>query len=264
MSLVAILLVLASAVTHVAWNTASKRSRPTATFFFLSHSVGSMVMVPILLWYHEMLPLIPWSVWGWLAVTTVFMVGYYVALAAAYRAGDMSVVYPLARSLPVVIVLGVSLLLGRADAISGAAMAGIVLVVGGMMLLPKGRFAEWRAKDYVNYPCLFALLAAIGTAGYSLIDDAALRIMRAEFASAVPIVAVTVVYSCLEGLSTMILMFVAARIEGGSGIAATWRRGRANIVLTGLAIAPDTLSYSYLSPSCGTSATSSVSGRWRS
>lgn len=237
MTTVAIVLVLLSALTHVAWNTASKRVRPTATYFFLAHSVGAMVMIPVLFWHRDILPLIPGSVWGWLAATTVFMTGYYVALAAAYRAGDMSVVYPLARSLPVVMVLVVSLLLGRSSAISGAAILGILLVSGGMLLLPKRRFLEWRAGDYLNYPCLFALLSAVGTAGYSLIDDAALRIMRSEFSGGPSVVAVTVFYSCLEGLSTMGLMFVTARIEGGAGIAETWRRGRGNIILTGLAIA---------------------------
>ncbi len=48
---------------------------------------------------------------------------------------------------------------------------------------------------------LFALLAAVGTMGYSIVDDQALRILRPTLAPTAPTVT-TLLYALLEGAST--------------------------------------------------------------
>jgi drug/metabolite transporter (DMT)-like permease len=62
----------------------------------------------------------------------------------------------------------------------------------------------------------FALLAAVGTMGYSLVDDHALRLLRPALAP-MPATATTLLYALLEGVSTSVwlagfLLFGALRI----------------------------------------------------
>lgn len=179
MSLVAIILLLVAAVCHAGWNLIGKQRDPTPASFLLAN-VASMILlaVPVLCLYSPLLARIPTNVWWALAVTAVFQALYFAALAGAYAKGDMSVVYPLARSSPIIIVTVVSLFLGRGQEIGWGCLAGIVLVVAGCFLLPMQRFSEFRVRHYWNLCCLLALGAAIGTTGYTIIDDMALRWLR--------------------------------------------------------------------------------------
>jgi drug/metabolite transporter (DMT)-like permease len=85
------------------------------------------------------------------------------------------VVYPLARTWPALIVVIVSFSLGRGDAITWMVVLGILLILAGSTALPLGGLRELRISTYANASCAYALLAAVGTAGYTLVDDAGLR-----------------------------------------------------------------------------------------
>jgi drug/metabolite transporter (DMT)-like permease len=125
-------------------------------------------------------------------------------LSAAYRDGELSLVYPVVRSAAVVFVTLAGLALGRAGDLGLLAAAGIGLVVAGILLLGlKGA----RARGV-----LFGLLAAVGTAGYSLVDDRALRLLRPALAPQSPTVT-TLLYALLEGVATSLWLgaFVSAR-----------------------------------------------------
>ena len=178
MSLIAVILITISAFTHAAWNFIGKKQHPSAAFFLAANAMGLAGLVPVLFIYGSRLPLIPTSVWWLIGLTGLFMLLYFVALAGAYRSGDISLAYPLVRSSPIIIVLTVTFLLGRGNQIGGYCLAGVVLVVAGCYLLPLVRFSEFRLKNYFNICCLLALLAALGTTGYTIIDDEALRILR--------------------------------------------------------------------------------------
>ncbi len=236
MTPLAIFLITVSAVIHAAWNLLSKQSRPTPAFFFLADMVGALCLAPLLWYYRGVLPLIPGSVWGLLVVTGVFQAVYYSSLAAAYRSGALSVVYPLARALPVLMVMGTSLALGRQRSMSFPAMAGMPLVAFGMLLLPKKIFKDWRIQDYLNLPCLFALLAAVGTTGYSLIDDEALRRLRVHLSGSMAVVPVTLIYAALEGVSTSVFLGCGVALGKRKEIGRLLRTSKLSIVATGVAI----------------------------
>ncbi len=200
MTVTAIFLVLVSAFTHVGWNVLGKRNHPTAAFLLVAMLLGCLCLSPSVLFFWRALPLFPAAAWVWIVVTGIFQAFYYVALAGAYRTGDMSVVYPLARSAPVALVTGFSVLLGRRAQVSLPALLGIGLVITGGFVLPLRRFSvQW--SDYRQISTVFALLAAAGTAGYSLVDDHALRILREIPNLPVSPVAVTLLYAFLEGMS---------------------------------------------------------------
>ena len=152
----------------------------------MSNTFGCLLFVPVFILYGATLKAFPGIVWIYLLVTSFFLALYYITLAGAYRSGDMSVAYPLARSSPVIVVTVVTLVLGRGDQVSAQCVAGIILVVGACFLLPMKRFSDFRVRNYLNLTCAFAFLAAIGTTGYSICDDEALREQLVRLRAVIP------------------------------------------------------------------------------
>jgi multidrug transporter EmrE-like cation transporter len=76
------------------------------------------------------------GVWPYIAVTSMLQLAYFALLATAYRHGEVTVVYPIARELAPVLVLvvGVTVL----GTVAGAAQAAGVCLVGIGVLLVRG------------------------------------------------------------------------------------------------------------------------------
>jgi drug/metabolite transporter (DMT)-like permease len=109
MSLIAVFLILVSAFMHAGWNLFCKKSYPTDAFFLVACLAGASLLSPVLIIWHEaLLHEIPGRVWMLISMAGFFMALYYIALAGAYRAGELSIAYPLARSSPVIVVLVVT------------------------------------------------------------------------------------------------------------------------------------------------------------
>jgi drug/metabolite transporter (DMT)-like permease len=187
MTFQSILLILFSAVIHAVWNLLSKRNRPTVAFFFAAVVASVVIYAPLGWALRKALALFPGQVWFLLALTGGFQALYYAGLAGAYRFGELSVSYPLARALPVLLVAGVSFVLGRGAQITQVGLLGMLFVAGGCWLVPQEKFVDFkflkRKKSRAvftqkNMAVLFAVLAALGTTGYTVIDDAALAILR--------------------------------------------------------------------------------------
>ena len=232
-------LIMISAFMHAGWNLLSKSQRPSTAFFLVASVSGALLLSPLLVVYYDTVAHgIPARVWILLLATGFFMALYYACLAGAYRAGDMSIAYPLARSSPVIVVSVVTLMLGRADQVSGLCIVGIVLVVGGCFLIPLQRFTDLRLTNYLNATCGLALLAAVGTSGYSILDDEALRQLRTSAQVTIGNTQVTLVYACLEALaaSLWLTMFVAVRRKSRTALRQVLHANARHAVLTGMAI----------------------------
>jgi len=95
----ALSLVLAAAALHAIWNLAAKRvERGGARFVFLYYTVSAAVFGPAAIVLLVPEPQRPQ--WTWLLaalVTAVLHVAYGTILQRGYAAGDLSLVYPLAR-----------------------------------------------------------------------------------------------------------------------------------------------------------------------
>lgn len=178
MSLSAVLIVLISAMTHAGWNMFGKKISPSGAFFWHSTFWSAVLTLPLLYWFGDFLTQLDNRVWGLVILTGLFQASYLRALAAAYSHGELSVVYPLARSSPLLILLVGAIFLGTAEHITVPAVLGIVLIVAGCVVLPMEAFNEFRLSNYGNLATLFALLAAASTAGYSIVDNAATAHMR--------------------------------------------------------------------------------------
>ena len=211
MSLTAAILLIISAVTHAGWNYISKKEHPTASFYLVANTMGVICVLPILLFYGSQILLVPRSVWIFITLSGFFLATYMAILAGAYRAGDMSIAYPLARSLPVIFVFLITLIFGEGKPLGIWGLSGIILVIAGCMILPLKTLHQLRFSNYKNLCCLLAMLAAVGIAGYTVIDDTALRHLRENPGKLWGPVDATLVYMVLEGISCSIwqLLIVA-------------------------------------------------------
>lgn len=239
MSPLAIVLVVVSAVMHAGWNLLGKSQRPRAAFLLVASTTGAVMLSPVLVWHARvMFATIPAQVWLLLVITGLFMALYYVSLAGAYRAGDLSVAYPLARSSPVIVVAAVTFLLGRGEQISTQCIVGIGLVVGGCFLIPLERFGNLHLRNYLTPTCGLALMAAVGTSGYSIADDEALRQLREHPLMTVPMVPMTLAYACLQAAvaSCWMAVYIGITGQGRADMRHVMHNGLRHAGLTGAAI----------------------------
>lgn len=107
---------------------------------------------------------------------------YLFGLARAFEASDFTIVYPVARSLPVIFLAVVDVLRGRYPTLPG--WAGILLVAVGCSLAPLRSFGEISLRRYVNRASLWMLVAAAGTVGYTILDKLAAEVVRSGPATA--------------------------------------------------------------------------------
>jgi drug/metabolite transporter (DMT)-like permease len=204
MTLLAGVLLIVSAFLHASWNFASKRRSPSLAFFFIAALCAAAIMSPVPLIYRHVLITIPPVVWLMVLATGLAQTVYFFGLAGAYRRGDLSLAYPLARALPVLLVAAITLGLGAHIGMWG--LAGMALITLGCILLPHARFKEMRLRDYFNVVCLMALIAAIGTTGYTLLDDQALRQLRTAPGIQLSNAEVTALFIALQTASTALLL----------------------------------------------------------
>ena len=239
MTLIAISLVVLSACIHALWNLLSKSNNPSAAFFLLASLFGTALLSPIMVYQgFEVVQEIPLMVWIYLLLTGFFMSLYYVSLAKAYREGDLSVAYPIIRSLPVVIVLIVVVLLGRAEQITWLSAGGGLIVVIGCFMVPLKGFRFFDLANYWNLTCAMAVIAAISTAGYTMIDDEALRYLHNHSQLDIGNVSAAILYAFLEALITSIWMalYILTRRQSRIDIVQLIRLNKTHVFLAAIGI----------------------------
>lgn len=167
-----VLAVLGGALLHAGWNALIKSGRDKQLDTALIHSLGFFVALPLLLWTG--LP--ARAAWPYIAASTVVHIGYYIALAGAYRHGDLGLTYPLMRGCaPLLVALGSSALLG--EKLSSWAWLGVAVISAGVLTLGLSRSAlHGRGHDGQRAKALrFALVNAGIIALYTVIDGLGVR-----------------------------------------------------------------------------------------
>lgn len=229
MTTAAILLVLLSALMHAGWNSIGKSSATHISFYLWATMTGVAIFSPILLWGGVKVFSLPFKFWCLLLASGVFQSIYLAGLAKAYREADLSLVYPFARSLPVLLVPLFVVIIFGATSVSKLQLGAMALIVMGACILP---MSEWRSLSLKSYrtPAVgWALVAALGTAGYSLTDSAAIHIMKEQGWSALMAGGVFVV---LQGFSIMLCLIPL--IKWGFKESISLPKNRGALVLTGV------------------------------
>lgn len=159
--------VLIAALLHACWNAIIKFGDDKLQGMVLlsvAHGLIGLMLIAIF-------PIPSKESWWLLAGSVLFHLMYKTFLTFAYMRGDLSRVYPIARGTAPMIVLVISLI-ALSDVMLASQIFGIVLVGLGIMLMAWGVFAHGEERALVPY----ALLAAVGTAGYSLFDGLGARV----------------------------------------------------------------------------------------
>ncbi|WP_218189708.1 MULTISPECIES: hypothetical protein [unclassified Pseudomonas] len=225
---------LLSVCMHAGWNLLGKKQAPSLSFFILAIGTSAILFSPLLS-LGAGLDKLPAMFWWLLLATGLCQMLYMGGLAWAYSRGDVSVIYPLARALPVVMVPMVTVGLLGSQALVARDWYGIVLIVLGALCLPLSSFRSFRLKTYFNPALGYALLAAAGTVGYSVIDKVALDMMvNAGFSR----LTAGANYMVLQALTTVLwgLPLIAVMSSERTVFAPVWREHRRSILVTGLMI----------------------------
>lgn len=169
----ALVLVLAAAVLHSTWNALTKRGRNQLCFLWWSTTMATVVFAPLTI-PMAVATGVPADAWPYVVATIVLHAVYFYALGSAYRTGEFSVVYPVARGLGVALVpvLAVGFFNERPSPLGAT---GIGLVVAGIVSLHLAGRA-WAgaaaALRHLGPGTWWAMATGLTTAAYSLVDKA--------------------------------------------------------------------------------------------
>src|SRR5438105_5196183 len=134
---------------HAVWNALAKRARDQLVFLWSSVSLATVVLLPV-----GLLALpgerIPAAAVPFVVATIAIHAVYFFALGRAYRHGDFSRVYPVARGLGVALVPLIALTVFD-EWLSPLGTLGVTLVVAGIVSLslvarPAGAPPEARGR----------------------------------------------------------------------------------------------------------------------
>ena len=171
MSSFAIALVVVSSFMHASWNLLARQKRSEAVFF-KRMLVGTVAIGFLPATISEVLARsIAPRAWLYVLGSGLCCGFYFTFLARAYRSSDFTIVYPVARSLPVLFLAVSDVLRGRP--LRPIGWVGVLLVVCGCALSPLQHFRDFAVDRYLNRANLWTLLTAVGMFGYSLLDKAA-------------------------------------------------------------------------------------------
>lgn len=174
MTILAIGLVLFSAVLHATWNLLAKRAQGDASFTWLYDVLALVIFAPVV-FVFILLSHTSFSVWtaGFIIVSGLLELAYFLLLQRGYRVGDLSLVYPLARGTGPLLATAVAILVLQEHP-TPLALLGTGCVIGGVMLIAWGpqRLSEKRSRLAV----LYGILTGCCIAGYTLWDKEALSV----------------------------------------------------------------------------------------
>lgn len=171
----ALLLLICAAFFHATWNFISKKTSGGAVFVWLFNVVASIIYIPVViavLWITKFS--FNWDYIIFMLGSAVIHVGYFLLLNKGYNAGDLSLVYPLARGTgPLLSTLAAIFFLGEHP--SFIALAGTLFIAVGVFLLlgNPAKYAESKASSAI----LFAIFTGFFIAGYTLWDKYAVSNM---------------------------------------------------------------------------------------
>jgi drug/metabolite transporter (DMT)-like permease len=219
-SAITLALVLASAVVHATWNLWTKELRG-------DHRDGALMWTLTAISAVCYAPAVAWSLshgtWrpdaaavGFVVVSGVIHVGYFLLLLRGYRAGDLSLVYPVARGTgPMLSALAAIVVFGERPSVGS--LGGLALIVAGIVTLTwrGGRPASASARAALRYGLAIGALIAV----YTLWDG-----WSVQRAGIPPLV------FYWGGEVTRVLLFTPAALSDRPAVSSLWRRHRARVV----------------------------------
>jgi drug/metabolite transporter (DMT)-like permease len=176
MTLLPIILILISTFMHAGWNLIARFERSERVFYQKMLTFTLLVgFIPATLSEIQVQSMTPLA-WACVIGSGISASVYLFFLAKAFESSDFSVVYPVARSLPVLFVAFGDVLRGRI--LTDLGWLGLILVAAGCVLVPLKSLKEIALHRYLNKTSLWMLLAAMGTVGYTMLDKIAAEVVQ--------------------------------------------------------------------------------------
>jgi drug/metabolite transporter (DMT)-like permease len=175
-------LILLAGIIHAGWNIAAKKANGDVRFSFQTSVFNMLIWAPVgitLGW--NVVPGWGLTEWGFVVLSGVLHIFYFIVLLRGYRRSDLTVVYPLARgSGPLLSSLAAVLFLG--ERISAIGVAGIAGVVGGVFLVAGGPKLWHKAHDPVQRERVlkgirYGVLTGGFIAAYTVADSYAVKFL---------------------------------------------------------------------------------------
>jgi drug/metabolite transporter (DMT)-like permease len=214
-------LVVTAAVLHATWNVLAKRAQAadTVAFVWLTTALSAAIFVPLTVLWLIAVPLRhPLSAFdfAFMGGTAAIHSAYFLPLQRGYRAGDLSLVYPLARGTgPLLASIAAVLFLGERPGLLGT--VGIVVIVGGIFVSAAATLHVRRARASVAY----GLATGATIAAYTLWDK------HAVSALAISPVAYEAGHFCVQTVLMAPLVWSGAR---RAALGPTWRAYRTELL----------------------------------
>jgi drug/metabolite transporter (DMT)-like permease len=173
-------LVAGAAVLHVAWNVLLKTAGDPLWAAAIGMTSAAAVIVPAAAigWVVIGRPPIPPEAVLLALASGILEAAYFGFLAAAYRRGDLSVVYPIARGTAplLAVAVGIGVLEER---LGPAGIAGVVALLAGLLALQRPwRYLRAAGRGSGDAAVAFALATGVMIAGYSAVDRVGSRLVE--------------------------------------------------------------------------------------
>lgn len=160
---VAVALVLASAALHALWNVRLHGANDRVAAMAMSGLVSGVALLPLLV----VRP--PSGLWTLVLISGVAEAAYGLALAGAYRRGELSVTYPVGRgSAPLMATIAATAVVGQPASARTIVAASLVAVGLGLLAFRSHRHGTLAATG-------LALVVGVTIATYSVVDAKAVR-----------------------------------------------------------------------------------------
>ena len=165
---IAVILILSAAVMHAVWNAFVKMDGDRLMTMAVVISTPGL-LAPLLLLIGPPPAL---ESWPYILLSVLLNNAYFLFLIEAYRSGDLSQVYPIARgSAPLLVAVGAALFAN--EQLSVVELAGVFIISAGTISL------IWRSGlrvDAEKRSIIFALLTGLMIASYTIIDGIGVRL----------------------------------------------------------------------------------------
>lgn len=243
MTTFAIILVLLSAVFHAFKSLFNKTSHNKYAFTLLYWIGGVIITVPAIFVYFafnsvseiEILRNVPPYIWGVMLVSIAMHIFYFFTQSKIYIKGDLSLVYPLSRLAPL-LVLFWSVLVAKEETTTLGIIGIIITIFGTWVIMHKNAmklkdFFE-PFKNFKNVTILLALATSILSAIFSVTD----KTLSQAFSQGTGIDALLVgpaLFSVILTLDVVIVWPIIIYMYKDD-IKYEWKNNRKNIVLASI------------------------------
>lgn len=179
MSWIAFILIVLSAGMHASWNTIAKKTRMSLVFYAIICSVSAALWLHTQIWTPVNVFHLPGRFWLILLAAVISDGALYcLGLIMAFKYMEMSVAYPIMRSLPILFIAVLTACFGWGEPLGPVAGCGMVVAFAGCLLMPLKKFSDFSLRKYLNWNMFFVLMVALGTTGYTLFDSQAQSVLR--------------------------------------------------------------------------------------